>query len=109
MNTSNTGAQVAKTIISQLGGNKFIAMTGSKNFAYGTNDSGNDYISMHLTRNAAKAKFLIVTLTPSDTYNMEFIKIDKELNRTVVAQKEGVYCDMLQDIFTNITGLYTSL
>ena len=109
MTTSTTAKQVSATILAQLGGNKFIVMTGSKNFVYGTNNSGNDYITMQLTTNKAKAKFLQITLLPSDTYHMEFIKIDRELNRKVVANHEGVYCDMLQDIFTQTTGLYTRL
>lgn len=44
---------VANTILNQLGGNKFIAMTGSKNFIDCTTA-----LSMHLTSNKLKAKYL---------------------------------------------------
>ena len=109
MQTSSTAAQVAQTILSQLGGSKFIAMTGSKNFGAGTNDNGNDYLSMHLTRNKAKAKYLTITLNANDTYTMLFRKTVNKYDLVTVATYENVYCDMLQDIFTEVTGLYTSL
>jgi len=95
---------VATIILQQLGGNKFIAMTGSKNLV----DGGN-YLSMHLTRNLAKAKFLTITLNAMDTYDMVFFSMNKDFERVVKAEYNGVYCDMLQSIFTQVTGLYTTL
>lgn len=109
MNTSNTAQQTAATIMQQLGGNKFIAMTGSKNFVYGTDNNGNDFLRMQLIRNQSKSKFLTVTLLPSDTYCMEFVKIDKELNHHYCGKFDNVYCSDLQNLFTMVTGLYTSL
>ena len=102
--TTQTNMQIAQTILNQLGGNKFIAMTGSKNFGAGEN-----YLSMNLTRNKIKAQYLTITLNSMDTYDMCFFSVDKQFNRTVKASIEGVYCDMLQDIFTQHTGLYTHL
>lgn len=105
MNTQNTATQ----ILNQLGGNKFLAMTGSKN-VFSTNN-GNT-LSMHLTKNKAKAKYLQITLTEMDTYTMVFStlkgkKYQKEL--VEVANIENVYADMLQSTFTNVTGLLTYL
>lgn len=102
--TTQTNMQIAQTILNQLGGNKFIVMTGSKNFVAGEN-----YLRMKLTRNKIKAQYLTITLNSMDTYDMCFFSVDKELNRTTKASIEGVYCDMLQDIFTQHTGLYTHL
>ena len=102
--TTQTNMQIAQTILNQLGGNKFIVMTGSKNFVAGEN-----YLRMKLTRNKIKAQYLTITLNSMDTYNMCFFSVDKELNRTTKASIEDVYCDMLQDIFTQHTGLYTHL
>lgn len=97
--------EVANTILKQLGGNKFIAMTGSKNFLGGENS-----LTMTLTRNAAKAKYLKITLDPSDTYSMEFFSMKTKTFEKVTKENfEGVYCDQLQDIFTSVTGLYTHL
>ena len=100
---------VAKTILAQLGGNKFIAMTGSKNFV------GDDTsLSMKLTRNKAKATHLKITLTPMDTYDVEFLKITNPTarnkfqgKRAVVVKHEDIYFDSLQELFTDVTGLYT--
>lgn len=105
----NIAKQVATEIIRQLGGNKFIAMTGSKNFAFGTDEKGNPFLSMHLTRNNAKAKYLNITLNSLDLYDMRFTKIDKNYNLITVAEENGVYNEMLQGVFTKITGLYTHL
>lgn len=93
--------KVAETILNQLGGNRFIAMTGSKNFAASEN-----YLSMKLTRNASGANYLKITLTPMDVYKMEFISIRGNSIKTKV-EFDNVYCDQLQSLFTEATGLYT--
>ena len=49
-----------------------------------------------------------ITLTPADEYDVEFGKL-RGLNYKVIETVEGVYCDMLQDVFTSATGLLTSL
>lgn len=109
---------VAKTILDQLGGNKFVVMTGSKKFV----DFGNS-ISMKLSRNVSGAQYLKIELTPADVYIMTFAKIKKVLNKEYAAlgvkiyddeiqtvkEIENVYCDELQSVFTSVTGLYTRL
>lgn len=97
----------AHEILKQLGGNRFIAMTGSKNFC---SDNNGNTLSMRLT--SPKAKYLRITLNSSDTYTMEFLKETgpKYQKKIIeVARFEGVYNDMLQTIFTKVTGLHTSL
>lgn len=100
----------ANEILSQLGGRKFLAITGSKN-VFSTNNGFT--LSMHLTRNSAKAKYLQITLNDSDTYTMVFSKekVGKKYEKEIieVAKFEGVYYDMLQTIFTKVTGLLTRL
>lgn len=93
--------EVAKTILSQLGGNKFAMMTGSKNFI-----AGKDSLSMKLTRNISGGNYLRITLTPLDVYKMEFISL-RGAKMTTKKEFENVYCDQLQSIFTKATGLYT--
>jgi hypothetical protein len=95
--------EIAKTILNQLGGNKFIATTGSKNFVADKNA-----LSMHLTKNKAGAKYLRIELNSSDTYTMTFSKLVKN-SLFIVSETAGVYDDMLQSIFTKVTGLNTSL
>jgi len=95
----------AEIILQQLGGRRFIVMTGIKKYFHSNNGMT---LLMHLTPNIAKAKFLAITLDASDTYTMVFSTIQKgELVELV--RHERVYCDMLQGIFTKVTGLYTSL
>ena len=95
--------EVANTILQQLGGNKFTVMTGSKNYR------GDDKsLTMNLTRNKLSAKFLTITLEGDDTYTMLFQSMRKFEIKTK-AEIKGVYCDMLQAIFTEQTGLYTHL
>lgn len=96
--------QVAQTILQQLGGNKFVAMTGSKNFIASEN-----FLRMNLTRNKAKAKWLKITLNANDTYTMDFFTADKNFNLTSKVKFEDVYCDQLCFLFTKATGLFTSL
>ena len=106
---------VANTILEQLGGNKFITMTGAKNFvADGTT------LHMTLPKNRSKANRLFITLDETDTYTMYFFKFtvgrfhkktfawipDKQEE---IKKVSGVYADMLQEIFTSITGMYTHL
>ena len=62
----------AKEILNQLGGNKFISMTGSKEFI----DMG-DGLKMKLAANKIKAQYLYIQLVPNDTYKMTFAKISK--------------------------------
>lgn len=100
---------VAKTILEQIGGGKFIAITGSKNFI----DLGNG-LRMNLTRNKTSANRLDILLDEeTDTYIMRFYrhsfsKKTFEVTTKDIARHEGVYCDMLEEMFTSVTGLYTS-
>lgn len=94
----------ATTILNQLGGKKFIAMTGSKNFL----NVGNG-LRMNLAKNKVKAKWLKITINNNDLYTMDFYTADKYFNITTKAKYENIYVDMMQEIFTEVTGLYTTL
>ena len=96
---------VATEILKQLGGNKFLAMTGSKNFVF---DEKNASLSMHLTTNKAKAKYLHIELKGNDTYTMTF-RGKKGFEFPVVAEYSNVYSDKMQTVFKSVTGLDTSL
>jgi hypothetical protein len=96
---------IAHTILEQLGGNKFVAMTGAKNFG----DVGNGLafqLNSRMTKNKCNA--VKITLDPSDTYTVKFLKIGK-LELKTVAEYSNIYCDVLQDLFKRETGLEVSL
>ena len=96
--------KVAKTILEQLGGNKFVAMTGAKNFG-GTEDS----LSMRIGRNSSNSNYLKITLNMMDLYDMEFCKLTRMGEKKSVKEYNNIYNDMMTDIFTKHTGMYTSL
>lgn len=100
---------IAQTILQQIGGNRFVAMTGSKKFL----DMGNG-LRMNLSRNKTQANRLEIMLDrATDTYTMRFYKqvVTKsfEVKITEIAQLDTVYCDMFEETFTSVTGLYTRL
>lgn len=98
--------RIAVEIISQLGGNKFIVMTGAKQFV--SLDKGG--IIFKLPSNFAKngINLIKIELDPSDTYNLYFFK-SRGTSLKEIDNYTGVYCDQLQSIFTEITGLDTHL
>lgn len=96
---------IAQTILAQLGGNKFIAMTGAKNLA----DLGNG-LQFKLPSNFAKNKINCVSikLNEMDLYDVKFFNI-RGVNLKTIAVCEDVYSEDLQNIFTDHTGLDTHL
>lgn len=96
--------QVAQTILDQLGGNRFRAMTGAKDFVGSANS-----LMFRLPRAGKNGINKVrITLTPNDTYKVEFMKLRK-LEVKTVSTHEEIYCDMLTELFEDHTGLYTSL
>ena len=95
--------EIAATILKQLGGNKFIVMTGAKNFAYGESN-----LTFKIGRNSGKCNHIRVTLNSMDTYKMEFIAVRGTTIKTV-KEFNDVYCGQLQELFTEVTGMYTHL
>lgn len=96
--------EVAKTILEQLGGRQFILMTGAKDFVW-----SEDTLMFRLpgpTMNGINK--VVVRLTPMDVYHVTFGKV-RGADWEVVAEHEGVYCDMLVELFERETGLYTTL
>jgi hypothetical protein len=112
-----------KEIIAQIGGNKFLVMTGSKFQYFGYDKLGYVYLMIKLTRNQSKAQYLKIQLNGNDLYDLTFSRIKKTLNPEykalgikiydetpiVIKEYKDVYADRLQDIFTWVTGLLTRL
>ena len=102
--------EVAQTILSQLGGNRFVMMTGANKLTVRENG-----LSFKIGRNATQTNHVTISYDyAQDLYNMTFEKVSLskktwEVSRKVIATHEGVYCDQLTSLFTKETGLYTSL
>ena len=97
-------SDVANTIYSQLGGNRFRVMTGAKNMV-----SHEFALSMKIGRNKTNANFMVVELNGNDLYNVTFAKLTKMGEMKSVKEYENVYNDMLVSIFESHTGMYTTL
>ena len=94
----------AKTLLRQLGGNKFIMMTGAKQMSI-----GKDGLTMKIGRNSKSITHVAIDLDRGkDLYVMKFIRVRKGIPK-VVKQYDGVYADNLNNIFEKETGLYTRL
>jgi len=97
---------VAKTILQQLGGNKFITMTGAKNFVSSENTLAFKF------PNKSGANSCQITLNSLDLYDIKFVRIRNKQGIPqfkTTAEHNGIYADQLQSIFTQETGLYTYL
>ena len=112
-----TNTQIANTILAQLGGRRFTVMTGAKNFI--AIDNG---LRFKLGKNASKANMVEIKLNGLDLYDMRFYRYTPA--KLVVNHNKGtadwhdekiadvktyndIYCDQLQELFTETTGLYT--
>lgn len=95
----------AGEVLRQLGGNRFIAMTGAKDFF---KDDKKAMIGFKIGRNCNNINYVRITLNSMDTYDLEFINIRK-FKVTIKSKAEGVYNDQLQSIFTEYTGMDTHL
>jgi hypothetical protein len=96
----------SKTLLKQLGGGKFMAMTGAKDLVQGDNT-----LMMKLGKNAGKVTKVRFTLK-NDLYDIEFMNIRKvkgELRVKMIKKVTGVDAEQLQDIFTDVTKLRLSL
>jgi len=97
--------KVAETILEQLGGGMFLAMTGAKNLV-GAPDS----LTMKVGKNDKKVTHVRITLEPTDTYRVEFLRVTgRGLNVETLAAVGLVYVDALRSTFEAHTGLLVSL
>ena len=100
-----TDKNIAIEILKQLGGNKFIAMTGAKNFTCDNNSMG-FRLPGTMTRN--RINFIKITLNCMDTYDIVYKSIWGSKIKEIDSF-DGVYNDMLQDVISSRTGLSLSL
>jgi hypothetical protein len=106
-------------ILEQLGGRRFLAMTGSHSLVghEGSNEYPEPTLQMIIGTHEAGWHKLRITLQSNDLYKVEFWK--KTGLEMLLAQEANtldpndtreftdVYFDQLQEIFTKVTGMYT--
>jgi len=127
--------EIAKTIMQQLGGNQFVAMTGARQLV--AIEKG---VRFRIGRNATQTNMVRITLRGDDTYNMQFLyvrnapnpytalakyigrgmnpfeaekKVKQQISTAaepkVLREYKGVYCDQLAELFREYTCLNTRL
>ena len=95
---------VANIIAQQMGGiRRLMVMVGASQFA-GSEDRLQ--FSFKLCKKANKC---VIRLDPDDTYTVQFWKISRKGDCKLVSEQDGIYCDMLQGIFKDFTGLVLKL
>lgn len=107
--TVQESGEIAKTILSQMGGmGKLTAMIGANNFGF-EEHAGRVSLKFNF-KGSRKHNICKIILDPDDTYTFEFWNLNM---RTVTCNKTfeatGIYWDMLIDVFERETGLYLSL
>ena len=96
---------IAKTILSQLGGQGFIVMTGARNLI--AHPDGLSFrLPGTLTRN--RINHVRITLDPCDTYTVTFSVIRGNTVKEI-AKHDDIYNDMLTELFRYVTGLETRM
>lgn len=103
--------EIANTILQQLGGGRFVGMTGAK--ALTACDNG---LRLKLPGNMTRERinWMEVRLEPSDTYTVTFASERRPRGKAWAERKvlhtfQDVYCDQLRDLFEQVTGLLTAL
>ena len=99
----------ANVLFRQLGGNRFRAMTGAKDFM----KDGNS-LRMKIMKNNTGGNHLIITLNSNDLYDMRFEshRLNRktyELTVKVKAEEKNIPASNLQRVFTELSGLYTRM
>jgi hypothetical protein len=102
-----TDLTVARTILDQLGGSQFLAMCGAKHLT-----GHPDALTFRLPGGmfSRSINYVKIRLTGRDDYDLTFSRIHKvrgAFTETKIAERNGIYCDQLQDVFTTVTGLDT--
>lgn len=97
---------VAEQILADLGGNRFLAMTGARDLMHSDVECGSLFFK--IGRNEAGVTAVEVRLTARDTYSVRFFagRGVKMLERCKV---NDVYTNALRDVFEGVTGMRTSL
>lgn len=104
---------IANTLLDQLGGGRFIAMTGASNFlALSADQDTMGGLQFCLPRDLAKDGInkVRIFLELSDTYKVEALAVNyRSHDFEVKGSCEGVYDDMLEAVFSDLTGLATRI
>jgi hypothetical protein len=105
---------IAQEIARQIGGQRFITMTGAKDFVCGLDPDEKPYLSFKLPGKGKNGiNYVQILYEPMDWYTLRFIRVNHgkfgSFTTTTVEEVEMVYEDVLERTFSDVTGLATSL
>lgn len=108
MYTQKESYNIANTIWQQLGAQRFSLVTGCKPIAYGE-ANGMVYLLMSVGKNChAINRFEVSYNEGLDLYEVRFMR-ERKGQTNVAAQYKEVYADMMHTLFTQQTGMVTTL
>jgi hypothetical protein len=97
---------IANEILRQLGGQRFLVMTGARNLlSFDTLDATRKWPGLQVQFPHGKAKYMRIALAPSDTYTIQFMT----RSGRVTKEYDDIYVDVLQRVVSDYTGLALSL
>ena len=94
----------AATVVEQLGGNKFLAMTGAKDFVV-----SETALQFKLGRKSNGGNKVRIALRADDSYAVEFWHVKGTNIFQVGETVEGVQVADLRSVFTSLTGMDVAL
>ena len=97
-----TDMTVANTIRDQIG-RKACYMMGAKNFVGSATG-----LTFKIGRNAGKVTHITITVTPEDTYDIEFVAC-RGVNVRTIKEVKGYYVDMMHAVISETTGMALSI
>jgi len=99
---------VTETILQQLGGYRFTAMTGAKDFVAAGFGEQEDTLRFKVPRCRNGTTTVAIRLNGKDLYDVRCYKI-KNYAPVLVEETLDVYADQLRAVFEQATGLCVSL
>lgn len=105
----NEPLTIGQTTLHHLGGAKFLSMTGARNLVQNENA-----LSMALPTSLTKNRvnYCKITLNADDSYTVFVGRVcgtAKGVAWGATEERTGVQCEQLQEVFTQLTGLFTAL
>jgi hypothetical protein len=109
MITLEQAKQIVSTILTQLGGNKFVAVTGAK-LSYSINSQNQPVLICALPSNLhVNSKINLVHIAYNvglDSYDVSFINTREEPTKQIIKNVRDVYSENLINLLEEHTGLY---
>ncbi len=94
-------AEIATEILRQLGGRRFLAMTGAKVMSFESLDENRKWPGLLIHFPIGKIKRVKIALAPCDTYTLQFMTV----RGNIINELDDIYADVLQRVISDHTGL----